>query len=1464
MTHSSAFKSLLSYLLVASFLLTPISSVLAVVEGSTDSNPSPAPSSTSWWWENNDTSDNSDDSSSDSDSESEAEKDKRQADATASEIREAASAAGVSLTVGSVYESEPSGSEVSIDGVELSKESALAAISAMGAAKDVGALGVVDTNKTIAAYANGSACAGCVVGSNTGVTGAPSEVAKAEAEYMINVAGVVGARLVDGIANAVAIKAPNLSSVLSSIAPKILPTADTSKTNVLPPSVIAQYQEMGRGLQSAGVSNLSGTQIEKGYLYNNETGLLVGITTGKTYEVSNVGLASKAPQIASTNPNSTIKIDTTSGFISATNVTTGIVQSYDLEGKALISNYDIEAGFSWDGTAYGQYLLINDGAGDYKVINATNGTPSSQIASGQFDLGSVPSEVNALSQRYGYTIDSPEELVALALSGELSPATRNAIVKAYKEDPSFSTLNLSSISEVGGILGSFAGEAYRRDNSFSEQLMVDRYVTSITWDPKNNKESAFDRYKYDGPAMLAFAEAYTSGQLTNKYGLKVTAPVEVANHTFASTVDPENRNLTAEQRAGIPSWIYQMDDTSTVGGRHYTKVGYITSELNNSSNWRGLMVDQDFTYDAETYGPLSNAKEMYTLVSLIPSSNIGVVDLGNDSGVSLKDLRGNYSYSTGNNSPVSSEPSASNSTEQNFQPISITPAPSSGCSDCVKIESAVCKIASSCTIDSDYAVRLDFLVQNSDLPFRVTEGFPPTVKHANSCHSNGTCTDIGFTGIAYTSETVNQFISDAEKAGLRAVFESVTPAGCAGIENCQVIPWATASHFSLYMGENAPNFSTANNSGAPTKETPVQTDSGGWLSGAFNAGKDAVLKATEGVVSGEVVKEIDKVVNNPFFQFYAWAVGTFGGSGGGSLNPNPDSNNSSSGGSNNIPPCPAKPGDPDPYRDWRIQNGYPPCPDTATPSANNQAGAAFLPFLDSNFIQYLFSIFGWINSKDSSPAIDNPLITEPDTALVKITIDDTNKVVALSRPDLEVLIANQSIDINERAILLKKLEETPVVFDETGKMIYSNGVYTPPIENGREIASNQTYSYIIEYVDAQGKVIPTETSSTNVSNDLLTDALRSFLGENKPFTLSNLEDITYYLVNPDQSIPNDEYYVYTVKTADGLLRSVDIPQFTSVNNMKERFQKIGFSGDVLALTALAIEKQPERRALDKVTDFASELFGKFVDTLNGNSSTPSIDTSTVLPEISTELDANDIKAVNIYPNSTLVCPDLPELSQGFMYTVVLTDPANTQKYINITDGRCGSNDPLLMAAETARHLQVHYGVSDVTYDSIANKTSFRTEAAAFIPGVTSMVIGSTSSAETSPTLPEDNETPETTPTSTPSQLPNLTNTIVFEVKAVGSDGKILADWVDTEKITISPTVQLHFRWKANDYQQCLPFLNDNGNYSLTRSNRAMITGDTELENYSVTERSGVYRLECGGQRNNEFGVDAREIEVTVQ
>lgn len=1471
MTHSSAIKSLLSYLLVISFLLTPLSPAMAIIEGSGGGSSNSTPGTNNGGLVGGDNLDDEEDD--DEDEESEEEKDRRLAEETRAEIAAAVTAAGLDLEVGAVLGAEPSGSGVTVSGVSMDKEQALAAISAMGDAKSVGAIGVVATNQTLAAYANGDVCAGCVVGLNTATVGTPTEVAKAEADYVISMAGVVGARLVNGLANTVSVQANNLSSAISSIAPTIMPT-NTGGTTVVPPSVAAQYQQLGQSLQSAGVSNLGGNQIESGYTYNNETGNLVGLTTGHTYEVSNVGLASNIPEIASANPNSIVRLDTANGYISATDVITGIVHSYDLEGDTLISNYDISAAFSWDGSPYGQYLLLSDSAGgeEYQVLNATAGTPSSQVVSGEFNLGSVPTVINSLAQQFGYnnTIADPYELAALVFSGELSPEARRAIVEAYEENPDFSTLDISIISEAGGIIGASAGQAYATGNTLSDQLAVGAgrpltvggaYMSSI------QNGSAYNNLESDGEdAMAGFAEALLSGQLTEQHGLAVTAPVAVANHTYSSIYDPDNPN--AVPLTSSSAWIAQVNNNATqVGGTYYTEIGYITSELNNSSNWGNLLVDQNPSYDASVYGDYTSniytgdyIANIYTIVSSVPVSSIGVVDLGNDSGINISDIYSSI-YSPVMGIGSNNQPSSNGSTDTSFQPVSTTPAPSGNCSNCVEIESVVCKATDSCTVDAEYASRLDFLAQNSDLSFRVTEGYPPTVNHANPCHSNGTCTDIGFTGVPYNSETVNQFIEEAENAGLRAVFESVTAEGCEGIDSCTVISWATASHFSLYMGANEPNFDTDNNS------SPSNTTNGsalGWLGDVLSAGADAVGTAAEDALNSEAVQELDAAMDNPLFGLYVWAVNTFGGGGGGNLNDFPTDNNNNSDDSDDAPPCPSKPGEQDTYKAWRSQNGYPPCTATSTPSTSGQAGAVFIPFLDSDFVQYLLNLFGWRKSDEATKSTNMPTTAKQSSiAIVKITIDDTHKVVALSRPDLEALIADESIDAKERVMLLEKLKEIPVIFDETGTLVYSNGVYTPPVENGREVSTNQTYSYVIEHIDGNGNIIST-TASADVSDNIFSDALRSLLGENKPFTISDVANVTYYLTDPDASIPSDEYYLYTVTTIDGRSRTIEIPHFTPIRLMEERFQKIGYNGDVLALTSIATEKEPEPRTFDKVSDFVTNLLGKFVDAIKANPSTSEEGPNTVLPEISSDLSTADIKSINIYPNSTLTCPDLPELNQGFMYTVTLTDRANIQKYTNITDGRCGSTDPLLMVAETARHLQEHYGISDTTYESIASKTAFHTEVTAFIPGVTSKVIGGPSTEEETPDLPEEPETPDTSSSSTPTQLPNLTNEVVFEIKAVGSDGKVLADWVQTEQITISDGVELYFRWNGSSYQQCLAFLNDNGNYSLTRSNRAMITGNTEEEKYDVTERSATYRVECGGQRNNEFGVDAREIEVTVQ
>ena len=110
--------------------------------------------------------------------------------------------------------------------------------------------------------------------------------------------------------------------------------------------------------------------------------------------------------------------------------------------------------------------------------------------------------------------------------------------------------------------------------------------------------------------------------------------------------------------------------------------------------------------------------------------------------------------------------------------------------------------------------------------------------------------------------------------------------------------------------------------------------------------------------------------------------------------------------------------------------------------------------------------------------------------------------------------------------------------------------------------------------------------------------------------------------------------------------------------------------------------------------------------------------------------------------------------------------------------------------------------------------------------------------------------------------PNKTNTIVLEVKVTGANGSTVTNWSTSTAATVPQGGQLHFRWTASDYTQCLPFFNDNGRYALQTNNRNMTTGNTETEGYNVPEVTGVYRIECGGQKNDEMSVDQRSVNVT--
>lgn len=128
-------------------------------------------------------------------------------------------------------------------------------------------------------------------------------------------------------------------------------------------------------------------------------------------------------------------------------------------------------------------------------------------------------------------------------------------------------------------------------------------------------------------------------------------------------------------------------------------------------------------------------------------------------------------------------------------PTSGTP----GCPNCVPITGGriTCKEGANCSVDSAFAANLVAL--SGEVPFRVTEGYPPTVQHRNPCHASGTCLDVTFTGnMPYTSENILRFQNAAQENGYRAVFEPGPSQSCpTGVQDC-LAGVATGAHFSLY------------------------------------------------------------------------------------------------------------------------------------------------------------------------------------------------------------------------------------------------------------------------------------------------------------------------------------------------------------------------------------------------------------------------------------------------------------------------------------------------------------------------------------------------------------------------------------------------------------------------------------------------------------------------------------------
>jgi hypothetical protein len=76
-------------------------------------------------------------------------------------------------------------------------------------------------------------------------------------------------------------------------------------------------------------------------------------------------------------------------------------------------------------------------------------------------------------------------------------------------------------------------------------------------------------------------------------------------------------------------------------------------------------------------------------------------------------------------------------------------------------------------IDFRLAQKLETLTRLNP-NWRVTEAYPPTVRHLSACHENGTCADIGLYPEKRTAESLSVLCKDALKAGLTVTNEYST------------------------------------------------------------------------------------------------------------------------------------------------------------------------------------------------------------------------------------------------------------------------------------------------------------------------------------------------------------------------------------------------------------------------------------------------------------------------------------------------------------------------------------------------------------------------------------------------------------------------------------------------------------------------------------------------------------------
>ncbi|MCB9819594.1 hypothetical protein H6789_02740, partial [Candidatus Nomurabacteria bacterium] len=443
-----------------------------------------------------------------------------------------------------------------------------------------------------------------------------------------------------------------------------------------------------------------------------------------------------------------------------------------------------------------------------------------------------------------------------------------------------------------------------------------------------------------------------------------------------------------------------------------------------------------------------------------------------------------------------------------------------------------------------------------------------------------------------------------------------------------------------------------------------------------------------------------------------------------------------------------------------------------------------------------------------------------------------------------------------------------ILDDQRQNVIYSDGTYAPVVVDGvwYESVEDSNYVYTVEYYQDGELVETAENAGVLPQGNPLSNLLNSLFSDTSSYQLADIDAVTRALIDPDSEVPADEYYIYRVYLKNGDVRGTTVPKYTSYRYMNERFAETGFVGNVLTLIAESVEIPPPSSGpvMSKIVETLKDVGLSALDLFRNNEGDDNpivTDFGTLTPSDDDEITMNDIQSVLVLLDVEAECPFVPGLTRPYLYEIVIAQNAirgatSDQAFRAV---RCGGGEKQDFVDQIADHFETFDDVGTLDRQRLSEMIRF----SAFQDlDMSSLVAEATVETETVST--STTTVPENTTTETETFKPNVSNEITFEVKAIDTQGQTVLDWTNNSSINISSGSQLYFRWDGSSYQQCLPFLNDNGNYSLTVKNRAMTTGNTESEGYNITERSAVYRIECGGQRNNEFGVDDRSIEITVE